>query len=148
MSTIPTTFQRLKAEERKALIAYLPVGYPSLPITLAAVPRLFEAGCDIVELGIPFSDPLADGTTIQAASFAALQAGVTPQICIETAAQLRSVATRPLVFMTYFNPVMHYGMAHFSARCAHAGLNGLIVPDLPPEEGIELRTQLSAHGPR
>jgi tryptophan synthase alpha chain len=145
MSTISQTFQSLKAEGRKALIAYLTVGYPNLTTTLAAVPRFFEAGCDIIELGIPFSDPLADGTTIQSASFAALESGITPRSCIETAGQLRQTTTRPLVFMTYFNPVMHYGLAEFSADCSRSGIDGLIVPDLPPEEGQELRHQLQVN---
>jgi tryptophan synthase alpha chain len=91
-----------------------------------------------VELGIPFSDPLADGVTIQKSSFHALQNGVTPQLCLEVAGQLSPKVDIPLVFMTYFNPVFSYGLEEFSTACAGSGIQGLIIPDLPPEEGREL----------
>ncbi|MBI2866404.1 MAG: tryptophan synthase subunit alpha [Chloroflexi bacterium] len=129
---------------RKALIPYLTVGYPSLQATLELVPTLEAAGADIVELGIPFSDPLADGTTIQEASHLSLEAGTTPERCLETARNLRAKGTMlPLVFMTYYNPVYHYGLDAFCAASAEAGVDGLIVPDLPPEEGgpLEAATQ-------
>ena len=120
---------------RKALIAYLTVGYPDIETTVEAVPALVEAGCDIVELGIPFSDPLADGATIQRAAQAALAGGVTPQKCLEVAGQVRRRVEAPLLFMTYYNPILHHGMEDFCRRCQSAGVDGLIVPDLPPEEG-------------
>ncbi|MGQ9676914.1 MAG: tryptophan synthase subunit alpha [Chloroflexota bacterium] len=142
MSRIVPTFERLRAEGRPALITYLTVGYPSLPATLQLVPRLVEAGCDIVELGIPFSDPLADGATIQAASFSALEQGISSSVCLETAARLREVVSAPLVFMSYYNPVLRYGLARFSQDCRTSGVDGLIVPDLPPEEGVELHEKL------
>jgi tryptophan synthase alpha chain len=91
-------------------------------------------------LGIPFSDPLADGTTIQRASFQALQHGVTPELCLEVASKLRARVDVPLVFMTYYNPVFRYGVKHFCKDCAQAGVSGLIIPDLPPEEGAELES--------
>ncbi len=119
-----------------ALIAYVMTGYPSIEATLKVVPLLAKSGCDIVELGIPFSDPLADGVTIQKASFGALQNGVTPQLCLEVARKLSKSV--PLVFMTYFNPVFSYGLEKFCGDCASAGVDGLIIPDLPPEEGAEL----------
>jgi len=125
---------------RKALIAYITVGYPSLDATLKVVPVLAQSGCDIVELGIPFSDPLADGATIQKASFHALKNGVTPQLCLEVAAQLRQKVEIPLVFMTYYNPVFSYGLKKFCSACARSGVDGLIIPDLTPEEGAELDT--------
>jgi len=121
-----------------ALIAYVTVGYPSIEATLKVVPLLASSGCDIVELGIPFSDPLADGVTIQKSSFCALQNGVSPQLCLETAKQLSQIVEMPLVFMTYFNPVFSYGLEAFCAACTRSGIDGLIVPDLPPEEGREL----------
>ncbi len=123
---------------RKALVAYVTVGYPTVESTLAIVPLLAECGCDIVELGVPFSDPLADGATIQEASFKALQAGVTPQTCLEVAAHIREKTGLPLVFMTYYNPVLHYGLEAFCQACSRAGVDGLIVPDLPPDESTEL----------
>ncbi len=122
----------------KALIAYVTVGYPTVEATLEVVPLLADSGCDIVELGIPFSDPLADGVTIQKASFHALQNGVTPQLCLEIASKLSRKVNIPLVFMTYFNPVFSYGLKAFCAACAESGISGLIIPDLPPEEGSEL----------
>ncbi len=123
-----------------ALIPYVTVGYPSIEATLKVVPLLAESGCDIVELGIPFSDPLADGATIQRASFHALENGVTPQICLEVAEQLSRKIDIPIVFMTYFNPVFSYGLQEFCSACARCGVSGLIIPDLPPEEGSELES--------
>lgn len=122
----------------KALIAYITVGYPTIEATLKVVPLLASNGCDLVELGIPFSDPLADGATIQRASFRALKNGVTPQLCLEVAQQLSKTVDIPLVFMTYFNPVLSYGLEEFCTACAGSGISGLIIPDLPPEEGLEL----------
>ena len=122
----------------KALIAYITVGYPTIEATMKVVPLLADSGCDIVELGIPFSDPLADGVTIQKSSFHALQNGVTPQLCLEVAGQLSQKVNIPLVFMTYFNPVFSYRLEEFGTACAGCGIQGLIIPDLPPEEGLEL----------
>ena len=102
------------------------------------VPLLASSGCDIVELGIPFSDPLADGVTIQRASFRALQNGITPGICLEVAKELSQKVDIPLVFMTYFNPVFSYGLEEFCSACVSSGIDGLIIPDLPPEESLEL----------
>ncbi len=123
-----------------ALIGYVTVGYPSIETTIEAVTVLAKNGCDIVELGIPFSDPLADGVTIQKASFQSLQNGVTPAVCLETARELRRRVELPLIFMTYYNPLVQYGLPEFSAACAASGIDGLIVPDLPPEEGGALES--------
>jgi len=125
-------------EGRKALIAYVTVGYPSIEATMKVVPMLAESGCDIVELGIPFSDPLADGATIQNASHRALQNGVTPELCFEIAGELGKKADTPLVFMTYLNPLLSYGLEEFCRACAQSLVSGLIIPDLPPDEGGEL----------
>jgi tryptophan synthase alpha chain len=122
----------------KALIAYVTVGYPSIEATLKVVPLLADSGCDIIELGIPFSDPLADGVTIQKSSFHALQNGVNPRLCLELAGQLSRKVKTPLVFMTYYNPVLKYGLEKFCAACSSAGISGLIIPDLPPDEGSDL----------
>jgi tryptophan synthase alpha chain len=124
----------------KALIPYVTVGYPSIEATLKVVPLLAKSGADIVELGIPFSDPLADGVTIQRSSFNALQKGITPQLCLDTAKKLREKVDIPLVFMTYYNPVFHYGLEEFCSACVASGVDGLIIPDLPPQEGAELET--------
>jgi tryptophan synthase alpha chain len=122
----------------KALIAYITVGYPTIEATLEVVPLLAESGCNIIELGIPFSDPLADGVTIQRSSFQALQNGVTPRLCIELAEKLNGKVKTPLVFMTYYNPVLNYGLERFCAASAKSGVSGMIIPDLPPDEGSEL----------
>jgi len=126
--------------DHKALIAYITAGYPDAKATVKIATALAESGCDIIELGIPFSDPLADGATIQKASHRALMQGVTPQACLEAAAAIRNKIATPLVFMTYYNPVLNYRLEAFCQSCVNAGINGLIIPDLPPEEGTELET--------
>ena len=143
MSRIDAVFKR---RGHTALIPYVTVGYPSIEATLKVVPLLANSGCDIVELGIPFSDPLADGVTIQKSSFRALQNGITPKICLEIAGQLSHKVDIPLVFMTYFNPVFGYGLKEFCNACARSGIDGLIIPDLPPEEGSELETITQKQG--
>ena len=143
MSRISAVFSQ---PGHKALIPYITVGYPSLEATLEVVPLLAAGGCDIVELGIPFSDPLADGTTIQKASFQALQNGITLQHCFEVAGQLSQKVKTPLVFMTYFNPVLSYGLDKFCRDCARSGVSGLIIPDLPPEEGDEIEAMARKQG--
>jgi tryptophan synthase alpha chain len=135
MSRIASVFSHAG---HKALIPYVTVGYPSIDDTLEVVPIMAGNGSDIVELGIPFSDPLADGATIQKASFHALKNGVTPKVCLDVATKLRRNIDVPLVFMTYFNPVLHYGLEKFCSDCAGSGVDGLIIPDLPPDEGLEL----------
>ena len=129
----------------KALIAYLTVGYPSLETTYEAASVLADNGCDIIELGIPFSDPLADGATIQKANYQALQQGITPQICLEAASQLHQRIAAPLVFMSYYNPILSFGLEAFCRASAKAGIDGIIIPDLPPEEGAELEARASKH---
>lgn len=131
---------------RTALIAYLTAGYPGVSATLEVVPLLERWGCDIVELGIPFSDPLADGTTIQRASDGALRSGVTPRRCLELVRELRLKTQIPLVFMTYFNLVLNYGLAGFCRDSRQAGVDGLVIPDLPPEEGRELEAASQEQG--
>jgi tryptophan synthase alpha chain len=134
MNNITNTFKK----GRKALIGYITAGYPDIETTVKAACVLAESGCDILELGIPFSDPMADGAMIQKASHEALGRGMTPQKCLETAKAISEATDIPLVFMSYYNPVFHYGLEDFCHSCVHAGVSGLIVPDLPPEEGGEL----------
>ena len=131
---------------RTALIAYVTVGYPSIDATLRLVPLLARNGCDIVELGIPFSDPMADGATIQKTSHEALLNGVTPDVCLDVARQLSGEVDVPLVFMSYYNPLLKRGLDSFCRACADSGVSGLIVPDLPPDEGGELERVSAAHG--
>ncbi len=141
MSRIASVFR----PGHKAFIAYLTVGYPTLETTYEAASVLADNGCDIIELGIPFSDPLADGATIQKASYQALQQGVTPQTCLEAAHQLRQRIATPLVFMSYYNPILNFGLEAFCQASVEAGIDGIIVPDLPPEEGGEPETSASKH---
>jgi len=143
MTSIASAFKR---PGHKALIPYVTVGYPSIEDTLNVVPLLANSGCDIVELGIPFSDPLADGITIQKASFHALSNGVTPKLCLEVAKELSQKVNIPLVFMTYFNPIFNFGLEEFCSTCAMYGIGGLIIPDLQPDEGSELEAVTQRHG--
>jgi len=143
LSRIASVFTRPK---HTALIPYITVGYPSVETTLKVVPLLASSGCDIIELGIPFSDPLADGATIQRASYEALRQGVTSEVCFEVAQELRQQVEIPLVFMTYYNPVLKFGLEKFCSKCAEVGIDGLIIPDLPPEEGEELEQSTRRHG--
>ena len=135
MSSISSVFN---IPNHKALIAYITIGYPSIEATLELIPLLASSGCDIVELGVPFSDPLADGATIQNADFHALQNGVTLKLCIDVARQLKQKVKIPLVIMSYFNPVYKYGCENFCNDSTASGINGLIIPDLPPEESSKL----------
>lgn len=135
MSKIGST---LAPAGHKALIPYVTMGYPSMESTLETVIDLASWGCDVIELGIPFSDPLADGATIQKASYQALQNGVTPRSCIEMARHIRAKINTPLIFMTYYNLLLHFGLESFCQASAEAGIDGLIIPDLPPEEGADL----------
>ncbi|MDH4067754.1 MAG: tryptophan synthase subunit alpha [Dehalococcoidia bacterium] len=143
MSRIASVFAR---PNHTALIPYVTVGYPTVETTLKAVPLFASVGCDIIELGIPFSDPLADGATIQRASYEALRQGIDPEVCFEVAQELRRQVEIPLVFMTYYNPVLRFGPEQFCSKCAEVGIDGLIIPDLPPEEGKELEESTKRHG--
>src|SRR5437764_1849408 len=135
MSRIAETFARLKAAGRTALMPYLMAGFPDRDSALELAPALERAGADLFELGVPFSDPLADGATIQRASERALANGVRLPFCLETVAVLRAGGlTAPIVLMGYFNPFLRYGVERLAADAARAGAGGLIVPDLPPEE--------------
>ncbi len=143
MSRIDLVFSQAN---HTALVPYVTVGYPDISTTLKVVPLLASNGCDIIELGIPFSDPLADGATIQRASYEALRQGVTPHLCLEVAQELRRQVEIPLVFMSYYNPVLKFGLEQFCLKCAEVGIDGLIIPDLPPEEGQELEKSTRSHG--
>jgi len=127
-----------------ALIAYLTVGYPRADVTPSLVEAAAESGADAIELGIPFSDPLADGRTIQAASQVALKGGMTVTRALEAAAAARKKTEVPLLFMTYLNPILAFGVERFCRAASDAGIDGLIVPDLPPIESADLRRAADA----
>jgi tryptophan synthase alpha chain len=139
MSHIDQLFSK---KNHKALIGYITVGYPNIDNTVEIAQILAQNGCDIIELGIPFSDPMADGATIQKASFQAIKNGVNINTCFEIANTLKQTIKKPVVFMSYYNPIFHYGLREFSLECARTGIDGLIVPDLPPDESIDLESLL------
>lgn len=146
MSRITPTFEKLRQANRTALMPYLTIGHPTPTLTLELVPAVVEAGADLIELGIPFSDPLADGATIQQATHHALQQGTTIEVCLETVAELRRRGVdTPLILMGYYNPIFQRGLTRFCEDAAQAGADGLIVPDLPPEEAEDLRAACRAH---
>lgn len=134
MNRIDQTFQTLKQEGRAAFIAYITAGDPDLSLTRDLVPALERAGADIIELGVPFSDPMADGPVIQAASQRALAAGTTLKGILRTVEEIRRVSQVPIALMTYYNPVLRFGDTDFVREAARSGVDGLIIPDLPPEE--------------
>ncbi|WP_026370445.1 tryptophan synthase subunit alpha [Kallotenue papyrolyticum] len=147
MTRIATTWERLRAAGRRALILYLTVGFPERDSALELVPRLLAAGADMIELGVPFSDPLAEGPTIQAATQRALANGITVRACIETVRTLRAQGiAAPLLLMGYLNPMLRYGVERFCQDAQAAGVDGLIFPDLPPEESGELQAACDRHG--
>ncbi len=144
---IAAAFERARAENRAALMPYLTLGYPTPDTSLELVETVVAGGADMLELGIPFSDPLADGPTIQHAAHVALQQGMTVVRCVEMARKLRQRGiTVPFVFMGYYNPILTYGEEALCRECRDAGVDGLIVPDLPPEEGETLERACRRHG--
>ena len=138
MNRIDKKFKELKANKKKAFIAFITAGDPSLKTTEEVVLALEKSGADIVELGVPFSDPLADGPTIQAASQRALKKGITIDKILNLVKRLRKKTDIPIALMTYYNPVFHYNESKFICKAKDCGVDGLIIPDLPPEEGKEL----------
>lgn len=133
MSRIDQTFKSLRQKGQSVLIPFIVAGDPDLATTEALVLQMAQAGADIIELGVPYSDPLADGPTIQAASQRALPRGVSLKSVLTLAKNLKG-KTIPLVIMTYFNPVYQYGLKAFAGECKECGIAGVIIPDLPPEE--------------
>ncbi|NLE64807.1 MAG: tryptophan synthase subunit alpha [Elusimicrobia bacterium] len=139
MNRIDLKFKQLRAAQEKAFIAFITAGDPSLQVTEELALSLEKSGVDILELGVPFSDPLADGPVIQAASFRALQKGVTLRKILALVQKIRRRSQIPIAFMTYYNPVFHYGEGRFIRDAKASGVDGLIIPDLPAEEAGNLR---------
>jgi tryptophan synthase alpha chain len=147
MNRIRASFERMRAEGRTGLVAYVTVGFPDVSATLKLVRALVAGGADVVELGVPFSDPLADGATIQRSTQRALEQGVTVGTCLDVVAQLRASGVEaPFVFMTYLNPLLAYGLDRFFAAAGAAGLDGLILIDVPSEEAGEIQQRARAAG--
>jgi tryptophan synthase alpha chain len=139
MSRLETTFVRLKAEGGKALITYIMAGDPSLQETERLVLELQRAGADVIELGVPFSDPIADGPVIQQAADRALKSGTSLKRILASVAHMRGVTQIPIVLMAYYNTIHAFGAADFCREAVKAGVDGLIVPDMPPDEAGPLQ---------
>ena len=137
MTRIKNCFEKLKTENRKALVAFITAGDPDLESTKSILDVIDDSGADIIELGVPFSDPLADGPVIQASALRALKSGTTLKKIIALIKNIRKSRDLPIVLMTSFNPVFVYGEKQFVENAASAGVDGVIIPDLPPEEAVE-----------
>ncbi|MGD8600349.1 MAG: tryptophan synthase subunit alpha, partial [Gemmatimonadota bacterium] len=139
---IADVFAALRKEGRAALIPYVTAGYPERDSTVAVLEALADAGADVIELGIPFSDPLADGPTIQASSFESLQNGTTVKGVLADVAEFRKRRDTPVVLFTYLNPVLRYGPEQFLADAVEAGAQGLLLTDVPTGADPELEGRI------
>ncbi len=146
MSRLADTFSRLRAEQRGGLVTYTTAGDPDLPRSAEILEALDRAGADVLEVGIPFSDPLADGPVIQRATERALAAGGNLRSSLDMIAQVRPHVAAPIVVFSYANPLMRMGVETFARRAADAGVDGVLALDLPIEEAAEFRETLAAAG--
>jgi tryptophan synthase alpha chain len=145
MSRISERFRAARAERRGALIPYVTAGYPSLERTIEIAVALHDAGADVLELGVPFSDPVADGPVIQRASEAALAGGATLERCLDAAGEIAARVELPIVLFGYYNPFLQFGLARLGRRLAEVGVDGLLVTDVVPEESSPLLDALAPH---
>lgn len=140
MNRIEEKMQKLQEDGKKAFILYMTAGLPDMEGCKQLIFALEKAGCDVLELGIPFSDPAADGPVIQAASYKSIQQGTNLKKVFELMAEVRNEGCKmPIVFMMYFNTVLYYGLEEFAKKCKEVGVDGLIIPDLPFEEQGQLQ---------
>lgn len=147
MSRIQKAFERLNGEGRKALIPFITAGDPSADLTVPLMHALVEAGVDVIELGVPFSDPMADGPTIQRASERALARGMTLRKVLQLVTTFRTVDDKtPVVLMGYANPIEAMGLERFAEKAAQSGVDGVLVVDYPPEEAENFGAAMKAHG--
>ena len=147
IDNISQTFDRLHAAGRAALMPYYTMGYPDPEVSMDIIETIAKSGADLLELGIPFSDPLADGPTIQRSTQVALANGMRVAGCLEGVRRLRQRGVvQPLLLMGYYNPILAYGVEAFVADAAAAGADGFIVPDLPPEEADEMELACRVQG--
>jgi len=147
MSRIQKAFERLNGEGRKALIPFITAGDPSADLTVPLMHALVEAGVDVIELGVPFSDPMADGPTIQRASERALARGMTLRKVLQLVASFRTVDDKtPVVLMGYANPIEAMGLQRFAEKAAQSGVDGVLVVDYPPEEAENFGAAMKAQG--
>ena len=143
--SLAAQFSRLRRKKQTAFIAYVTAGDPTVKFTERLVLRLAEAGADVIELGVPFSDPVADGPVIQRASQRALEAGTTLGDVLRLAARIRKKSGVPLVLFSYVNPVLQMGLERFAGRAAAAGISGVLITDLPPEEAADFVRVMRRH---
>lgn len=146
MSRIAEKFEELRGRGEGALITFVTAGDPNADATQKIAKTLEDAGADMIELGLPFSDPIADGPTIQAASERALKSGMNPDIYFSTAEKIRKDVKVPLICLTYFNPVLRRGVGRFMKDCDDSGIDGVIIPDLPVEEAKEVLEKADENG--
>jgi tryptophan synthase alpha chain len=146
MNRITATFERLAKQRRRALVGFLTAGDPDFDTSLAIIGEAVSAGLDVLELGVPFSDPTADGPVIQLAAARALRSGMTVARVLELARRVRAAhADVPIVLFSYYNPLLHFGIDRLAREAVAAGADGLLIVDLPPEEAGELRPALAGH---
>lgn len=144
---IDTKLEQLRSQRKTAVSPFITIGFPDIRTSLSLAQTILDAGADMLELGIPFSDPLADGRMIQKTSFHALQQGANVHVAIDVLTQIRNDNRNvPLIFMGYLNPFMQFGLEQFLSEAATAGLDGLIVADLPAEESGPLKMICNHHG--
>ena len=139
MNRITKIFQDVKKNNKKVFIPFITAGYPRLESTVELIPALADGGADLIEIGVPFSDPMADGPTIQASSHTALENGVTLKWIFKTVEKIRNNVKIPLIFFSYLNPILKYGLERFFKDSQKIGVDGLLIPDLPPEESGEIK---------
>lgn len=145
MNRIEARMDACKKKQEKAFITYITAGLPDLAATKEIIKAQERGGCDVIELGVPFSDPVADGPVIQDASYRAICGGVNVKKIFEMMQELRAEGVEvPIIFMMYYNTVLHYGVEAFAKKCNEAGVDGLIIPDLPMEEQGELGAYLKS----
>jgi tryptophan synthase alpha chain len=146
LARIANTFEKAHKENRPALMPYYTLGYPDPETSLDVICAIAEAGADLIELGVPFSDPLADGPSIQNSTQIALEQGMSVARCFEMVRELRRRGIKqPLILMGYMNPILSYGIKRYVSDCVAAQADGLIVPDLPPEEALCLEPSCKSY---
>ncbi len=143
MSTLLNDYlQQLQEKKEKALIPFIVAGYPDLEKSVQLAVDILDSGGDILELGLPYSDPMADGPVIEQASHHAVSQGITTKHVLEIVKKIKKQRNKPIVLLSYYNPILKYGIKNFVRDFASAGLSGLVIPDLPPEEREELYDQV------
>lgn len=147
MDGIKKVFKRCKSESRPALVTYVTAGYPTTSATPSIMMGLERGGADIIELGVPFTDPIADGPTIQKSNTVALKNGVTTVDCLQMVREARKMGLKtPVILMGYYNPLLSYGEEKMLKDAKEAGVNGFIMVDLPPEEAVTFRNHCTKAG--